>query len=112
MLDVRRAYFYAEEKRNTFVEFQTTSLRGKAAQSVVRDSASYSVIKRRAEERTRQLWSTVSRCCFRNQSGSVAGAVHGDDDFVAGPREEVVRMGALLKKRWGTRVQFVGARPR
>ena len=29
---------------------------------------------------------TVSRCCFRHHSGSVAGAVHGDLIFVAGPR--------------------------
>ena len=52
---------------------------------------------------------TVSRCCFRNESGSVAGAVHGDDIFIAGPREEVVRIGAMLKKRWETRDQLIGA---
>ena len=54
---------------------------------------------------------TVSRCCFRDQSASVAGAAHVDDIFVAGPREEVVKVGALLKKRWETQDQFVGARP-
>ena len=51
----------------------------------------------------------MSRCCFRDQSDSVAGAVHGDDIFVAGPREEVTKMAAILKKRWETRDQLIGA---
>ena len=51
----------------------------------------------------------VSRCCFRNQSGSVAGeAVHGDDIFGAGPREEALELEALLKERWETRDQLIG----
>ena len=54
---------------------------------------------------------SVSRCCFRNESGSVAGAVHGDDVFVAGRRQDVVRIGATLKKRWETRDPIVGAEP-
>ena len=39
----------------------------------------------------------VSRCCFRDHSDSVAGAVHGYDIFIAGPRERVLKIGALLK---------------
>ena len=35
----------------------------------------------------------VSRCDFRDHSGSVAGAVHGDDIFVAGPREVMLKLG-------------------
>ena len=31
---------------------------------------------------------TVSRCCLHNESHSVAGTVHGDDMFVAGPRQD------------------------
>ena len=34
----------------------------------------------------------VSRCYFRDHSGSVAGAVHGDDIVVAGPREVVLKL--------------------
>ena len=43
--------------------------------------------------------------------GSVAGTVHGDDIFVAGPRQEVAKIGATLKKRWETRDQMIGAGP-
>ena len=58
----------------------------------------------------RLIVGTVSRCCFRNDSGSVAGAVHGDDIFVAGPREEVLKRGAILQERWETRDQLIGAK--
>ena len=34
--------------------------------------------------------------------------VHGDDIFVAGPRQDV---GAKLKKRWETRDQMIGSKP-
>ena len=40
----------------------------------------------------------MSRCCFRNESCSVAEAVHGDDIFVAGLRQEKAKIGATLKK--------------
>ena len=51
---------------------------------------------------------TVSRCCCRDRSGSVAGAEHADDIFVTGRREEVLKMGALIKRRWETRDQLIG----
>ena len=37
--------------------------------------------------------------------------MHGDDLFVAGPRQEVAKTGAMLKKRWETRDQMIGAGP-
>ena len=43
-----------------------------------------------------------------NQSGSSVGAVHGDDNFVAGLREEVLEIGALLKDRLEIRDQLIG----
>ena len=36
------------------------------------------------------------------------GTVHGDDIFVAGPRQDISKMGATLKKRWETRDQMIG----
>ena len=45
------------------------------------------------------FFGTVARCCFRNQSGSVAGAVHGDDIFVPAPREEVLMVVANSRPR-------------
>ena len=37
--------------------------------------------------------------------------VHGDDIFVAGPRQDTAKMGATLKKRWETRDQMIGPKP-
>ena len=51
---------------------------------------------------------SVSCSCFRDQSGFVAGAVDGDDTFVAGPREGVLEIGSLLKERWEHRDQLIG----
>ena len=52
----------------------------------------------------------VSRC-FRDHSDSVAGAVHGYDIFIAGPRERVLKIAALLKERWEARDQVIGPGP-
>ena len=54
---------------------------------------------------------TVPRCCFHNELRSVAGTAHGDDIFVAGPRQDIAKMGATLKKRWETRDQMIGPKP-
>ena len=54
---------------------------------------------------------TVSRCCFHNELRSVVGTVHGDDIFVAGPRQDISKMVATLKKRWETRDQMIGSKP-
>ena len=45
---------------------------------------------------------TVARRCFRNQSGSVVGAVHGDDIFVPGPREDVLKVEGATQEKGGT----------
>ena len=37
--------------------------------------------------------------------------MHGDDLFVAGPRQDIAKMGATLKKRWETRDQMIGLKP-
>ena len=52
----------------------------------------------------------MSRCCFHNELCSVAGTVHGDDIFVAGPRQDIANMWATLKKRWETRDQMIGSK--
>ena len=54
---------------------------------------------------------TVSGCCFRNESCSVAVTVHGDDIFAAGPRQDMAKMVTTFKKRWETREQMIGPRP-
>ena len=120
VFDVHRAYFHAEEKRDTFVElpdyvsgeFRALHV-GKLRKALYVSrpaAASWEDELRKGLASCRLIVCTVSWCCFRNESGSVAGAVHGDDILVAGPREEVTKMGAMLKKRWETRDQLIGAR--
>ena len=41
---------------------------------------------------------TVSCCCFHNELCSVAGTVHGDDIFVAGPRQDIAKWGRYSRK--------------
>ena len=53
----------------------------------------------------------VSRCCFHNELRSVAGTVYGDDIFLAGPRQDIAKMGSTLKKRWEPRDQMIGPKP-
>ena len=117
---VRRAYFYAEEKRDTFVElsgyvpaeFRTThvvKLR-KALYGTRPAAASWGDVLRKGVSCSLTVV-TVSRCCFHNELCSVAGTVHGDDTFVAGPRQDLAKMDATLKKRWETRDQMIGPKP-
>ena len=112
---------YAEEKRDTFVElpdnvpaqFRATHV-GKLRKALYGTrpaAASFGDELRKRLVSCTLTVGTVSRCCFRNESGSVAGTAHGDDIFVAGPRQDIAKMGATFKKRWETRDRMVGARP-
>ena len=105
VFDVHRAYFHAEEKRDTFVElpdyvsgeFRALHV-GKLRKALYVSrpaAASWEDELRKGLASCRLIVCTVSWCCFRNESGSVACAVHGDDILVAGPREEVTKMGAI-----------------
>ena len=85
VFDVRRAYFYAEEKRDTFVElpdyvraeFRTThagKLR-KALYGTRPAAASWGDELRKGLVSCGLTVGTVSRCCFHNELCSVAGMV-------------------------------------
>ena len=69
VFDVQRAYFYAEEKRDTFVELPDFV--------------------------PAEFWTAhvgkLLKACFHNELCSVTGTVHGDDIFVACPRQDVVK---------------------
>ena len=119
--DVRRAYFNAEEKRDTCVELpdyvlpefratQVGKLR-KALYGTRRAAASWRDQLRKGLISCNLTVGTVSRCCFHNELCSVAGTVRGDDILVAGPRQDIAEMGATLKKRWETRDQMIGPKP-
>ena len=106
VFDVRRAYFYAEEKRDTFVEFpdyvpaefRTTHV-GKLRKALY---GSRPAAASWGDELGKWLVScsltvgTVSRGCFHNELCSVAGMVHGDDILVAGPCQDFAKMEATL----------------
>ena len=105
LFDVRRPYFFAEVKRNTFVALPGQRARRPAC------LASWGDELRKGLVGCGLSVANVSRCCFRNHSCSIAGAVHGYDIFIAGPRERVLKIGALLKERWEARDQVIGPRP-
>ena len=117
VFDVRRAYFHAEEKRDTFVElpdyvpaeFWTTHV-GKLRKALYGTrpaAASWRDELRKGLVSCGLNVGTVSRCYFHNELCSVAVTVHGDDIFVAGPRQDFAKMVATLKKRWETRDQMI-----
>ena len=92
VFDVQRAYFYAEEKRDTFVElpdyvpaeFQAThvgKLR-KALYGTRTAAASWGDELRKGLVSCNLTVGTVSRCCFHTELCSVAGTVHGDDIYL------------------------------
>ena len=96
VFDVRRACFFAGEKRDTFVElpdyvlagFQTTHV-GKLRKALygTRPAAAlWGDELRKGLVSCNLTVGTVSRCCFHNELRSVAGTVHGDDICVAGPK--------------------------
>ena len=111
VFDVRRAYFYAEEKRDTFIElpdyvpaeFRATHV-GKLRKALYGTrpaAASWGDELRKGLVSCNLTVGTVSRCCFHIELCSVAGTVHGDDIFVAGPRREKAKMGATNQKEMG-----------
>ena len=119
MLDDRRAYFCAEEKRDTFVElpdyvpaeFRTTHV-GKLRKALYGTrpaAASWGDELRKGLVSCSLSVGTVSRCCFHNELCSVAGTVHGDDTFVVGPCQDMAN--TTLKKRWETHDQMIGPKP-
>ena len=89
---VRRAYSYAEEKRDMFVElpdsvpaeFRSSHVGKlcKALHGIRPAAASWGVELRKGLVSCHFIVGCVSRCCFRNESCSVAGddifVVHGD----------------------------------
>ena len=110
VFDVRRSYVYAEEKRDTFVELPDcvpaefrTAHAGKLRKALYGTrpaAASWRDESRKGLVSCSLTVGTVSRCCFHKVLCSVARTVHGDDIFVASPRQGIAKMGATLKKRW------------
>ena len=105
-------------KRDTFVElpddvpaeFRTTHVRKlrKALYGTRPAAASWRDELRKGLVSCSLTVGTVSRRCFHNELCSVARTVHGGDIFVAGPRQDIAKMVATLKKRWETRDQMIG----
>ena len=117
VFDVRRAYFYAGEKRDTFVElpddvpaeFRTTHV-GKLRKTLYGTrpvAASWRDELRKGLVSCSLTVGTVSRRCFDNELCCVAGTVHGGDIFVPAPRQDIAKIGATLKKRWETGDQMI-----
>ena len=89
VFDVPRAYFYAEEKRDTFVElpdyvpaeFRATHV-GKLRMALYGTrpaAASWGEVSLEKDSSVAVSPLALLRCCFHNEPYSVAGTVHGDD---------------------------------
>ena len=109
--DVRRAYFYADEDRITYVElpdFVSGEVRAthvgrlrKALYGTRPAAASWARELQKGLRMCGLVVGALSGCSFRSRCGRVAGVVHGDDIFMAGPRGMVAKIGEQLKQRWG-----------
>ena len=122
VFDVRRAYFYAEEKRDTFVElpdyvpaeFRTTHV-GKLRKALCGTRPAAASWGDELRKGTRQLqshcWHCVALLLPQGSCVPSLGQCMVVACSVAGPRQEVSKMEATLKKRWETRDQMIGSKP-
>ena len=111
VLDGRQMYFFSDLPDYVPAEFRASHVRKlrRALYGTRPASASWMDELRK---RVRMMVGTVARCCFRNQSGSIAGAVDGDDIFVPGPREDVLEVeGATQEKGRTLETHYVDTTP-
>ena len=114
VLDGRQAYFFSDLPDYVPAEFSASHVRKlrRALYGTRPASASWRDELRNWLVSCGLIVVTVARCCFRNQSGSVAGAVHGDDIFVPGPRGGVLKVeGATQEKGRTLETHYVDTTP-
>ena len=121
VFDVRRAYFYAEEKRDTFVELPDYVLVEFWATHVGKlHKALYgtrpAAVSWGEELRTGLIScnftvGNVSRCCFPFDPRSVAGQCMVTTIFVAAPRQDIAKMGRHSRRYGGPAIKMIGPRP-
>ena len=121
VVDVRRAYFFAEPLPKTFVELPDhcdldtrTRCCGRLRRCLYGTRQVGRSWQREIEKGIKAagiVMGKMSRCSFKSPCGKLVGVVHGDDILLAGPRSLVDAVRKSLRKRCETREQVMGVRP-
>ena len=118
VVDVRRAYFYAEPLAKTFVELPDyydldtqTRCCGRLRRCLYGTRQAARSWQREMETGNKAagiVMGKMSKCSFKSLRGKLVGVVHGDDILLAGPRSLVAAARKSLRKRFETREQMMG----
>ena len=122
VVDVRRAYFYAEPLPKTFVELPDyfdidtrTRCCGKLRRCLYGTRQAARSWQREIEKGIKAAGMVIgemSKCSFKSLCGKLVGVVHGDDILLSGPRSLVDAVRNSLRKRYEIREQMLGAGPK
>ena len=119
VVDVRRAYFFAELLPKTFVELldyfdidTQTRCCGKLRRCLYGTRQAARSWLHEIEEGINaagMVTGEMSKCSFKSPCGKLVGVVHGDDILLSGPRSLVDAVRNSLRKRNEIREQMLGA---
>ena len=122
VVDVRRAYFYAEPLPKTFFELPDyfdidtrTRCCGKLRRCLYGTRQAARSWQREIEKGIKaagMVMGEMSKCSFKSPCGKLVEVVHGDDILLSGPRSLVDAVRNSLRKRNEIREQMLGAGPK
>ena len=117
-VDVRRAYFYAEAKREVFIEIPLEDWEPGDEHNVAQLNLSLygtrDAAQNWAEEFTRTLEAAgfltgkATPCNFAHSSRELQVTVHGDDFVATGPTQELQWFQNMMKAKYDIKVDFLG----
>ena len=117
-IDVKRAYFYAEAKREVFIEIPLEDWEPGDEHKVARLNLSLygtrDAAQNWSEEFTRTLVASgfqtgkATPCNFVHQSREVYVTVHGDDFTAVGPAKDLQWFEGVMKAKYDIKVEYLG----
>ena len=122
VVDVRRAYFYAEPLPKTFVELPDcydldtrTRWCGRLRRCLCGTRQAARSWQREIEKGIKaagMVMGKMSKCSFKSPCGKLVGVVHGDTTCCSQDRDHLLmQYGSLYESTIETREQMMGARP-
>ena len=119
VVDVRRAYFYAEPLPKTFVELSDyfdidtrTRCCGRLRRCLYGTRQAARSWQREMEKGIKAAGmekGEMSKCSFKSPCGKLVGVVHGDEVQLSGPRSLVEAVRNSLRTRYEIREHMLGA---